>query len=67
MVRSIFHNNTNIPIDHGCILEKELFLKWKNRLRHAAEFLISFEDMSKVNINYHITCSAAMVAVGTPQ
>ena len=50
---------------HGCILEPAVLAKWKARLRSAAEFLYGFIHMSVSNINYPITCSAALAIAGT--
>jgi len=52
-------------LNHGSILETDVLTKWKERLRSAAEFLYSFINMTVSNINYPITCSAALAVAGT--
>lgn len=47
-------------IHHGNILDKKILDKWLSRLHKAGEFLYDFIDISTGNINYPVTCSAAM-------
>lgn len=51
--------------NHGSLLEAPVLAKWKERLRSAAEFLYGYINMSVSNINYPITCSAALAVAGT--
>ncbi|MGI6705619.1 MAG: hypothetical protein ACOX6S_04960 [Clostridia bacterium] len=49
---------------HGRILDRPVYENWKTRLRAAAEYLYHNINMSTGNINYPISCSAAMAIAG---
>jgi hypothetical protein len=45
---------------HGDLLPDDIRRKWENRLRGAAEFLHHFITIDTGNINYPLSCSAAL-------
>jgi hypothetical protein len=45
---------------HGDLLPDDIRRKWENRLRCAADFLHDFMTINTGNINYPLTCSAAL-------
>jgi hypothetical protein len=50
--------------NHGRILDRPVYEKWMTRLREAAGYLYKNINMSTGNINYPISCSAAMAVAG---
>lgn len=49
---------------YGHLLDKTTYTLWENRLRLSVEFLYHTIDSLKTNINYPVTCSAAMAIAG---
>ncbi|MFW5980661.1 MAG: hypothetical protein ACOCRB_01430, partial [Halanaerobiaceae bacterium] len=49
---------------HGNILDDKTYNKWKDRVARAAEYLYKNIEMDTGNINYPVTCSAAMAISG---
>lgn len=49
---------------HGHLLEPDVYYRWKNRVKKAADFLRDFKEFEVCNVNYRITNSLAMLLCG---
>ena len=49
---------------HGHLLEPDVYCRWKDRVKKAADFLRDFEEFEVCNVNYRITNSLAMLLCG---
>lgn len=49
---------------HGHLLEPDVYHRWKDRVKKAADFLRDFKEFEVCNVNYRITNSLAMLLCG---